>query len=167
MSEAVVIGLVGAIASILGALVGALFTVRWTTHVAEKQRRTDLTLQLYTEFQSEEMLRARKQALERINTMVEADTYSEHIKDLEGAWSEDDFQALMVVMFFFEKMELLRRNNYLDLELLPQLFKPHFSRWYDRLSPMIDNRAGDYERWQTVLANWYELRQHMYQNRVG
>jgi hypothetical protein len=68
------------------------------------------------------------------------------------------------VLFFFEKLELLRRNDYLDMGLAPQLFKPHFSRWYDRLLSAIDDRQADLPRWTTVLNNWHSLRQHMYQN---
>src|SRR5918999_1620493 len=141
---------VGAVASLVGVLVGAALA----SVASGRQRRLAMTFELHRELHSTEMIRARHAAADLL-AQYKGQDYKQ-IQDQIGALAMRDVHQ---VIFFFQRLWLAIEHKALKNEYITRLFGDTFSWWYQasfraQLVPTHTEVGSDIE------ALWTWMQQH-------
>lgn len=123
-----VAALVGAI---IGSVVTALLTYFFARREQQHQSRVQTTLNLYSQYQSNEMVTSRGLAdrnLRQINLAANPKDY----RELYSMLDYEDYLHVARVIHFFEQVGVLHKTKNLDEAIVKETIAPYFAYWYQR-----------------------------------
>ena len=148
---------IGGFLGVVGAFAGVWLANRYDREKQEREIRKSISLQLYTEYQSPEMLKARILAREVFDRIRE----EEKSLILSEIWETADFDeshSISLLIVFLEKLGVYFNTNHLDKELAKQLVGRDFSYWYQNyISELIktsDKGQSDWARHIIQANEW-------------
>lgn len=120
--------LIGGVVGLLGVIVGVWLSAFYAARQQKRQTQTQLTLELYTEFQSERVLQAR---------IITHDLLTKRQGDLDLGFeglrykiSREEWIHLSRVAHFFEKFAVLYNSGHLSQSLTADTLQRFFIWWY-------------------------------------
>ena len=132
------------IAGLVGALCGGIVTLIVTRIEARRADRVKATHDLYRQWQSGEMQRARIVAQSLLHEAASAPAPPGYHELNEALWSagrRDDWIAIDQVLHFFESCGELLENDAIDRRLTGALMGRYVEYWFDRYIDSLWSRS--------------------------
>jgi hypothetical protein len=147
------------VGAVLGAALGGFITYMVTVRAARVSSNRALTLRLYEDWHSVEMLDARIGAADVLKRFGE-DTFSEMYLNLESVDRRSDWVKVSRVVHFFELLGTLLREGQLDDAMFWRLFSRYVAYWrsemLDGLMRRSEERDGPLEHGWTQAVRFLQ-----------
>jgi hypothetical protein len=143
---------IGGVLGIVGAFAGAWAAHRYERNKEKGEKRRDITLELYTEYQSPEMLKARIVAREVFDRRRQQQQPL-LLSDIWETTNAEEYYSISLVMTFLEKFGVYLDNDYLDKSIAKQLLGRDFSYWYrNYIYELIETSEKEDSTWAVYIT---------------
>lgn len=143
--------ILGGVLGIIGAFAGAWAANRYErrTNIIETKKKT--AIDLYNEYQSSEMQRARIEA----RNILTANQNSEKIQslsELRNSLDVEEWTYISMVITFFEKIGILLEHDYIDSSLARKLLQYDFRYWHEKyfINLVIGGKQSQSQWWNAI-----------------
>lgn len=138
---------IGGFLGVIGAFAGVWLANRYDREKQERETQKSISLQLYTEYQSQEMIKARILARRVFDRMRD----EQKPLILSEIWDASNFEesySISLLITFLEKLGVYFRTNHLDKNLTKELLQSAFSYWYQNyISELIESSDKSQSTW--------------------
>ena len=145
--------LIGGALGLVGAFFGVWLANKYESTKQEKALRRSITLDLYSEYHSAEILRARI----NVNRLLEARGQKVDplpMFELREKISQSEWYDLGLVMTFLEKLSVYLVTDYIDRDLTRQLLGEEFCYWWDSyVERLINVSKVEDKSWAVMMKD--------------
>jgi hypothetical protein len=139
------------IIALVSAFLGAIASAYFANNANLKQNRIQTTLQMYSDFQSQDMLETRHQAEKFIMENRELS-----LSQLSSI-NEHQFRYVSLIIHYFEQLSILKKHGYIDKRLLKGLFGRYYIFWHKNYFQHLFEKEYLHSEWRDLIASLNEL----------
>jgi hypothetical protein len=148
--------LAGGFIGLLGVVIGTWFTAYLSIEQQKRQSRIQLVLELFSEFQSREMLESRTEAGDTMKNHATA--MSQGLAKLRQVVAEDEWLHISRVVHFFETFAIFYTTDNLSRDLARSTLGRYFTSWYEpRIKPLANASLQNEDHWYAWAVSMNSL----------